>query len=129
MSGSFLLDTNIVIRLLNGDPDVRDAVARADESILCAVVLGELFYGAYKSQSAKENLLRIQELAESGDVLVCDERTANEYGSVKNDLRAKGRPIPENDVWIAALARQYNLVIATRDQHFAEVDGLSLDPW
>jgi len=48
---------------------------------------------------------------------------------VKNALLAKGRPIPENDVWIAALARQHDLVLVTRDEHFAEVDGLTLARW
>ena len=60
---------------------------------------------------------------------MCDEQTANEYGLIKISLRAKGRPIPDNDAWIAALARQYNLPLATRDEHFAEVEGVVLERW
>jgi tRNA(fMet)-specific endonuclease VapC len=129
MNGKYLLDTNIVIHLLNSDAAVLNRADEADESILCTIVLGELVFGAHKSRAVAKNLTRIQELAERGDVLVCDEGTAKEYGVVKNALRLKGRPIPENDVWIAALARQHDLILATRDGHFAEVDGLTLDRW
>ena len=54
---------------------------------------------------------------------------AIEYGQIKNNLRAKGRPIPENDIWIAALAKQYGLTLVTRDGHFGEVDGLAIEAW
>ncbi len=129
MNGRFLVDTNVVVRLLNGDETVRNRFDTAEEPFLSTIVLGELFYGAYKSQAVQRNLARIQELAESVTTLICDERTANEFGLVKNELRAKGRPIPENDIWIAALARQHALTVATRDAHFAEVDGLSIEQW
>jgi tRNA(fMet)-specific endonuclease VapC len=129
MSGRFLLDTNIVIRLLNGDVAVGNRMDNADEPFLSVVVLGELFYGAYKSQAVRKNILRIQELAERVTVLVCDEHTANEFGMIKNALRAKGRPVPENDAWIAAQAQQHGLILVTRDDHFKEVDGLHVERW
>jgi tRNA(fMet)-specific endonuclease VapC len=129
MNGRYLLDTNIVIRLLNADAAIVRRAAQTDEFRLCAIVLGELVFGALKSRAVASNLAKIQELASRGTVLACDENTANEYGAIKNALRSKGRPIPENDIWVAALARQYNLALATRDEHFAEVDGLTLDRW
>ena len=54
---------------------------------------------------------------------------AKEYGVVKQELRRKGRPIPENDIWIAATARQLKLALVTRDRHFDEVDGLTKVDW
>ena len=48
---------------------------------------------------------------------------------VKDELRQKGRPIPENDIWIAAIAREHKLVLATRDKHFDQVEGLKVDKW
>jgi tRNA(fMet)-specific endonuclease VapC len=51
------------------------------------------------------------------------------YGDVKNRLRLKGRPLPENDVWIAALALQYGLTLVTRDAHFQEVENLQTVAW
>ena len=62
-------------------------------------------------------------------MLGCDETTAQEYGRIKTALKAKGRPIPDNDIWIAAIAKQYSLVLATRDQHFSEVEGLLTETW
>ena len=62
-------------------------------------------------------------------MLACDASTARFYGEIKNRLRAQARPIPENDVWIAAIALQHGLVLATRDEHFAAVDGLACERW
>ena len=62
-------------------------------------------------------------------MLPCDTATAQQYGDIKNQLRAKGRPIPENDIWIAAIAMQYQLTLVARDGHFHEVDGLQVETW
>ncbi|HID51436.1 MAG TPA: type II toxin-antitoxin system VapC family toxin [Anaerolineae bacterium] len=62
-------------------------------------------------------------------MLSCDIGTAHVYGKVKDNLRKKGRPIPENDVWIAALAIEHNLTLATRDAHFAEIEKLETEAW
>ena len=67
--------------------------------------------------------------AARSSVLFCDLTTAQHYGQTKNALRAKGRPIPENDLWIAAIALQYGLVLVTRDDHFSLIDGLLLANW
>lgn len=58
-----------------------------------------------------------------------NEATCINYGLIKASLRKKGKPIPENDIWIAAIAMQHSLVVATRDKHFDEVDGLSTEEW
>ena len=58
-----------------------------------------------------------------------DAETARQYGEIKESLRAKGRPIPENDIWIAAIAFQYQLSLVTRDQHFSEIKGLAIKTW
>ncbi|ACX52444.1 PilT protein domain protein [Ammonifex degensii KC4] len=129
MSGSFLLDTNIVIALFKGDASVRRNLAKAEKVFIPAIVLGELYYGAYKSGQAERNLSRIEEFVGNIAVLACNAGTAREYGVIKNQLRAKGRPIPENDIWIAAVARQQGLVLVTRDDHFGEVEDLKLEKW
>jgi len=59
----------------------------------------------------------------------CDAVTAQQYGRIKNDLRAKGRPIPENDIWIAAVAVQHGLTVVSRDDHFTEVTDLLCEVW
>ena len=62
-------------------------------------------------------------------MLVCDQETAQIYGNVKSALHAKGKPLPENDVWIAAMALQYTLPLATRDDHFQAIAGLHIERW
>ena len=72
---------------------------------------------------------RIAEFAESCSVFACDINTVLHYRKIKNALRMKGHPIPENDIWIAAVAKQYSLTLVSRDAHFREVDGLITVAW
>jgi tRNA(fMet)-specific endonuclease VapC len=92
-------------------------------------VLGELYYGAFRSGRIQENLAVIDALAQEVTVLPVDESTARLFGAIHQELRAKGKPIPENDIWIAAAAKQYDLTLVTRDGHFAEVSGLTVEHW
>jgi tRNA(fMet)-specific endonuclease VapC len=129
MSGKVLLDTNIVIALFADEASVKEKLAKTEEVFIPNVVIGELFYGAHKSARAKENLVRIEDLASSSVILGCDTETARIYGEVKNVLRIKGHPIPENDIWIAAIAVQYNLTLVSRDAHFSEIEKLEVAVW
>jgi len=129
MSGRVLADTNILIALFAGDPEIMDRLQKQQEVFLCVPVLGELRYGALASIRVAQNLARLDELARTLLVLDCDRGTAASYAAVKNRLRGKGTPIPENDVWIAALAQQHELTLVTRDSHFDAVEGLSLELW
>ncbi len=129
MSGRFLLDTNIVIALFARESPVQQHLSTAEEVFAPSIVLGELYYGARKSVHVEANTKRIDEFAASVSVLPCDSVTAQHYGVIKNHLRAKGRPLPENDIWIAAVARQYSLVVVSRDEHFSHIDGLVVEAW
>lgn len=129
MSGKYLLDTNIVIALFADDTSVKENLAKAEEVFIPSVVIGELFYGAHKSARAKENLARIDEFASSNIILGCDIDTARVYGGIKDALRVKGHPIPENDIWIAAIAVQHNLTLVSRDGHFNEIENLKVIAW
>lgn len=129
MSGRFLLDTNAVIAIFKNDAALQARLLSAPEVFISSVVLGELYYGARKSARVTENLQKINDLAAKSAILGCDLTTAQWYGEIKNGLRAKGRPIPENDIWIAAIAKQYDLTLFTRDAHFAEVESLETEAW
>lgn len=129
MNGRYLLDTNMVIHLFAGEPAVVAALRQAEEVFVTSIVLGELYYGANRSRRVQPNRARIDEFAAANAVLRCDMDTAHEYGEIKNRLREKGRPIPENDIWIAATALQHDLTLATRDNHFVHVDGLVVEHW
>lgn len=129
MNGKYLLDTNIVIALFARESVVYQQLAKADEAFVPSIVIGELYFGAYKSGRINENIARIEEFASSNTILEVDSLTAREYGRIISSLRAKGKPIPENDIWIAATAIQYGLTLVTRDKHFEEVGQLVVEAW
>jgi tRNA(fMet)-specific endonuclease VapC len=129
MSGRFILDTNIVIAIFSGETSIKEHLLKADEVFISSTVLGELFFGAFKSKRSKTNLKRISDFADSISILNCDKDTAYQYGILKNKLLDKGKPIPENDIWIAAVAMQNNLILVTRDAHFSEIEDLKYEKW
>lgn len=129
MAGRLLLDTSVVVDLFAGDSAVQRVLFTADEVFVPSIVIGELFYGAQRSNRRDDNHVQVEAFASATAVLPCDLNTARRYGSIKDALRSKGRPLPENDIWIAALARQHALTLATRDAHFREIDGLALLAW
>ena len=128
MAGRVLLDTNVIIAFFSGEKAVSQRLVDA-EVLVSSTVLGELYYGARKSAHVAANLERIEQFASSVQVLNCDAATAQMYGNIRDGLRSKGRPIPENDIWIAAVALQHGPPLATRDDHFKEVDGLRTENW
>lgn len=128
-SGRFLLDTNIVIALLEGEDTVLSNLDRAPEVFVPAVVIGELFFGAMKSGRPSENAANVERFAAGRAILPCDLDVAREYGRLKQHLKARGLPLPENDIWIAAAAIRHRMVLVTRDRHFREVENLSTEDW
>ena len=125
----FLLDTNIIIALFAQDAGVLQQLQQAISVFLPCIALGELYYGARKSGRAAANVQRVDDFASQNVILNCDVETAQQYGMLRESLRAKGKPLPENDIWIAALALQHNLVLVSRDAHFNEIEGLSVLAW
>lgn len=97
-----------------------DTIAVADEVLVPAVVLGELRYGFRGSARERENEGKLQAFLREPVVRVVavDEPTSHGYALLKEHLRTRGHPIPENDIWIAALAMQYLATLLTSDAHF-----------
>lgn len=81
-------------------------------------------FGAAKSGRPSENAERIERFAAGRAIVTCDLKVAREYGRLKQRLREKGRPLPENDIWIAATAKLYRMILVTRDRHFQDVEDL-----
>jgi len=129
VSGSVLLDTNIIIGILAKDEAILSRLAETESVFLPSIALGELYFGAFKSAHPDDNAERIDRLADSTAILYCDGTTALHYGRIKTTLRARGRPIPENDIWIAAIAQQHGLTVVSRDLHFREIENLSVEEW
>ena len=93
-SGRFLLDTNVVIALREGENAVLSNLKQAAEVFVPAVVLGELFLGAARSGRPSENTSKAEPFAAGITVVSCDVDVAREYGRLKQSLRQKGRPLP-----------------------------------
>ena len=125
----YLLDTVAVIAILENDPAFQGVLPSDAKASVPIITMGELYAAAENSARVQENLQRFAEFASRRSVLLCDDLTAREYGRISRQLRKKGGPIPQNDMWIAALAMQHQLTLVTRDGHFSHVDGLPLKMW
>jgi tRNA(fMet)-specific endonuclease VapC len=69
----------------------------------------------------------VNEFLAKCNLIVADEKTANIYALLKTALLSKGKPIPENDIWIAAIAKQHELKLVTRDKHFHEIEAIAVE--
>ncbi|WP_425575671.1 type II toxin-antitoxin system VapC family toxin [Nemorincola caseinilytica] len=121
-----LLDTSIIIHAFKKNNNVVDRLESIAEIYVPTIVEGELFYGAYRSADPAKHISLIRSFMLNCRSVVPDRTTAEIYGAVKATLVKKGRPIPENDIWIAAISQQYNMPLYTTDKHFQEIDGISI---
>lgn len=128
-SARFLLDTNIVIAYLNAEPRVVSRLETSQGLILPVVALAELCYGALKSTRPEENSRRVEDVASAVPLLSVDAETARVCAWTRMELQKLGKPVPTNDLWIAALARQHDLTLVTRDEHFQAMAWLRLEAW
>ena len=128
-SGKYLPDTDIVITFLNGDKNVEARLNSAETVYLSVIVLGELLYGAKNSKNVDENIQKIKQFMDQCVLLFVNELISIHYSDVKLALKRKGRPIPENDIWIGATAIHHGLTLSSRDDHFSFIDGLILEKW
>lgn len=126
MSGKVAIDTNIAIKLLNGDEAIDRCLSKYSEICLPVIVVGELIFGALNSKRAEQNLARHKKLIQKVSILEISETTANTYAKTRLILKKKGKPIPENDLWIASLCIEHKLPLITDDGHFKEVEHLTL---
>lgn len=128
-SNTFALDTNIVIDLFKGQRDIADKINAAQQVYLPIPTLAELYLGAENSLRKAHHVKQIEALLKITRVLNTTNRTAELYSILKVHLRRKGTPIPENDIWIAALAQEHGLPVVTRDRHFKNIPGLQIAEW
>ncbi len=121
-----LIDTNAYVRFLAGDEKILDALARASRVYLSVFVLGELMAGFRAGTKEKQNRRILERFLVKPGVAVLDaaQDTADYFGLVKSALKTSGRPIPLNDVWIAAHALETGSILVTYDAHFLAVPGL-----
>jgi len=121
MSGEVALDTSIAVRFLNADSAIVEKVAALPAIVLPIPVVGELLFGAENSARSVQNLPRYLQFIEMCVVVPMGKETARFYSQTRLSLKRKGRPIPENDVWIAAQCLEHQWTLLTNDQHFIPI--------
>ena len=120
---SIALDTSVAIAVLAGQAGTH--LTQSPEEVLLPVpVIGELRYGALNSKRHTENLLEVERLVSRCRVLEITAATAAVYARLRLRLKEKGRPIPENDLWIAALCVEHQVPLVTVDGHFDAIEEL-----
>jgi tRNA(fMet)-specific endonuclease VapC len=125
-----MLDTSGYSAMMRGDPAVARILAQSNSVMISAVVLGELQSGFRRGNRYTENSDILEEFLSRPSVHIADitQETAVQYGQIDVFLRDKGRPIPRNDVWIAASALENGCQLLTFDAHFREIPLLLLKP-
>lgn len=133
MAAHYLLDTNLCIYIAKHNPaKVRerfDSLPREDIA-MSVVTLGELRHGAEKSQVREKSLAHLNRLTAAIQVLGLPPQAGACYGQIRAALEKAGRPIGNNDLWIAAHACAAGLILITHDEReFARVEGLRVENW
>ena len=128
-NGRLAVDTIAVIAYREGVDEVCALIDEADVIILPVTVLGELLYGALNSAKAEMNVNIIQEFAAYSLVMQIDEAVATCYAKVRLNLKKRGTPIPENDIWIAAACLELEVPLLSRDGHFKYIEELDVCEW
>lgn len=123
-----LIDTNIYVAFKRNDPLVVSAFQHVDLIGIDVCVLAELYSGFRLGNKEKENTVELEAFLNHPRIKVFnhDIETAEFYSYIYKALRTKGKPIPANDIWIAAIAMQHGMALFTNDQHFETIDGLLL---
>ena len=123
---NLLIDTNIYTHALAGDPETTEILKKKKKIAICCICIGELLSGFKGGTREKENRKELEEFLDAPRVQIysIDEDTSEFYAEILNSLRKKGRPIPTNDIWIAAVALQHGLKLFSKDHHFKYVPGL-----
>jgi tRNA(fMet)-specific endonuclease VapC len=124
-----IVDTNALSAAADDDPALIVILTRADQMAIPVIVLGEYRYGIAQSRHRATYENWLAGLLRDCDVLDINEPTTQHYADITLDLRYRGKPIPTNDLWVAALCRQHSLPLLSRDRHFDQVPGLKRIGW
>jgi tRNA(fMet)-specific endonuclease VapC len=121
---ALILDTTALSAAADGEVTALNVLARADRVALPVIVLGEYRLGIAQSRQREVYENWLSECVAAVDILEIEEATSHHYAAIGLELKRAGKPIPTNDIWIAALCRQHSLPLLSRDCHFDTVSGI-----
>jgi tRNA(fMet)-specific endonuclease VapC len=124
-----IVDTNALSAAADDDPAVIALLADADQMAIPVIVLGEYRYGIAQSRNRAGYEKWLAGLLHDCIALDINEPTTHHYANITLELKRVGKPIPTNDMWIAALCRQHSLPLLSRDHHFDLVPGTKRIGW
>lgn len=124
-----ILDTNALLAWADGDTSLLEVLPRDRLWRIPVIVLGEFAFGIRRSRERVRLERWLDDVRKACVLCEVDADTALHYADIREELRAAATPIPENDIWIAALSRQHGLPLASRDSHFDRVRGLRRVSW
>lgn len=124
-----ILDTDALSAIANGETSAMQIAARAERLAVPVIVLGEYQMGIAQSRQRAAYQSWLREWVSAVIVLDIDEETTHSYAAIGLELKKKGKPIPANDLWIAAACRQHSMPLLSRDRHFDLVSGLHRLDW
>ena len=130
---SYLLDTNVCIRYLNGRSQaIKARLEGTDPStvLLCSVVKAELLFGVAKSRASEQTRAKLDQFLQPFESLPFDDRAASHYASIRAQLERRGAPIGPNDLMIAAIALAHDTILVTANaREFTKVEDLRWEDW
>jgi tRNA(fMet)-specific endonuclease VapC len=115
MNGNYLLDSNAIIDFFRGKNSFLVDLIQNQSVFVFVIVIGELFYGAENAVQINKHLSQINEFVSKITIVEVNFETSKIYGKIRANLKKQGTPIPENDIWIAAIAVQNNYTLVTND--------------
>jgi tRNA(fMet)-specific endonuclease VapC len=124
-----ILDTNALSAAAEEDSAIAGILAGVQELALLVVAIGEYRYGIAQSRHKARYRRWLEELIQDCLILNITEQTTHHYAAIHGELRQAGTPIPTNDLWIAALCREHELPLLSRDPHFDVVAGIRRVEW
>ncbi len=126
-----LIDTDVAIELMRGNTYSLKCLEECEEGVfLSSITVAELYFGAYHSQRAEQNVQIVKRFIAEFPRLTLTDTTGQIFGEMKHDLRTKSTPVDAFDMLIAALAIENKCEIATGNiKHFSKIEGLKLVDW
>ena len=123
------IDTSVAVNILNADKSIISKVFQFYPIYLPIVVVGELLFGAKNSGKSEKNIKKYINFINECLILNTTKTIADNYSEIRHSLKKIGKPIPENDLWIAAICKSYELPLMTMDKHFKYIEDINIIEW